>query len=386
MSHNDNDINDDEIRIIRPGNNRRTLRYRQPPRSIPDDEVEENDDLYFDGAPYNVEDQHIFADACEPPACECAPPVEDKSFQNDEDDEVCYYRDMPAKPRSLYRAMSQQPLDEDDVTHKRRWRSCLWPIVIILVVCLGLLGLCTLNLNMTTPRQVAHADEVASVSETGVATAKPSTKPDAPASKDGYVSVVDKKVGDWSFQILYPHNAVPTLAVGKNTPDEAANAVLITHAADVRADNGQILGAFVLKGNMLSRGKSKGGYCAIINGKMTIGVADATPLLETATETEGYFFRQFPLVVDGQVVENAPYPKSTHKALVEIDNEMAVVISDDNLSFDEFSEALIKLGVDNAIRIVGGESFVSYRTADGETVAQGRRESPYENASYIVWR
>ncbi|HBC21515.1 MAG TPA: hypothetical protein DC009_05440 [Porphyromonadaceae bacterium] len=198
--------------------------------------------------------------------------------------------------------------------------------------------------------------------------------------------MVEKKVGDWSFKILYPHNAVPTLAVGKNTPDEAASAVLITHAADVRADNEQILGAFVLKGNLISRGKSKGGYCAIINGQMTIGIADATPLLETATETEGYFFRQFPLVVDGQVVENAPYPKAAHKALAQIDNEMAVVISEDNLSFDEFSEALIKLGVDNAIRIVGGESYVAYRTADGETVTQGRKESPYENANYIVWR
>lgn len=388
MSHNDNDINDDEIRIIRPGNNRRPLRYRQPPRRTPDDEEADNENLYFDAASYDDDKQDVFADACEPPAAECAPPVENESSQTGEDDEVSYYRDMPSRLMRRAKVMPYQAFDEtddNDAPPKRRWRSCLWPIVIILVVCLGLVGLCTFNY-APSPRQEAYADDVASISETGDALAKPSAKPDAPASKDGYVSMVDKKVGDWSFKILYPHNAVPTLAVGKNTPDEAANAVLITHAADVRADNGQILGAFVLKGIMLSRGKSKGGYCAIINGKMTIGVADATPLLETATETEGYFFRQFPLVVDGQVVENAPYPKSTHKALVEIDNEMAVVISNDNLSFDEFSEALIKLGVDNAIRIVGGESYVAYRTAEGETVTLGKKESPYENASYIVWR
>ncbi|GEM_PF-1774182 len=383
MSHNVNDINDDEIRIIRPGNNRRPLRDRQPPRRTPDDE-EEDENLFFDRGPNKDRRIHTCAEgAFDGQAGECAPPDEDKSFQTSENIEECYYRDIPSKPKPL-KAMSQQSFDEDDASSKRRWRSCLWPIAIILV-CLGLIRLCTVYY-APSPRQEAHADEVASVSETGDASAKSSATPDAPASKDGYVSVVEKKVGDWSFKILYPHNAVPTLAVGKNTPDEAASAVLITHAADVRADNEQILGAFVLKGNLISRGKSKGGYCAIINGQMTIGIADATPLLETATETEGYFFRQFPLVVDGQVVENAPYPKAAHKALAQIDNEMAVVISEDNLSFDEFSEALIKLGVDNAIRIVGGESYVAYRTADGETVTQGRKESPYENANYIVWR
>lgn len=348
MSHNDNDINDDEIRIIRPENNRRPLRDSQPPLWMLDDEEED----------------------------------EDKSSQTGEDEEVCYYRDMPSGPIRRSKVIPQQSFDEDVVSPKRRWRRFIWPIVIILV-CLGVVRLCTYI--MPSPQQ-AHADKFASVSETGDALAESPTARNAPASKNGYVSVVDKKVGDWSFKILYPHNAVPTLAVGKNTLDEAASAVLITHAADVRADNGQILGAFVLKGNLISRGKSKGGYCAIINGQMTIGVADATPLLETATETEGYFFRQFPLVVDGQVVENAQYAKAAHKALAQIDNEMAIVISSDNLSFDEFSEALIKLGVDNAIRIVGGESYVAYRTAEGETVTLGKRESPYENVNYIVWR
>lgn len=60
-------------------------------------------------------------------------------------------------------------------------------------------------------------------------------------------------------------------------------------AADVRADNGDIVGAFVLKGEPKAWGLSKKGFCATISGNVTIGVANNTPLFEEATETEGYF-------------------------------------------------------------------------------------------------
>ena len=46
----------------------------------------------------------------------------------------------------------------------------------------------------------------------------------------------------------------------------------------MRADNGGIVGAFVLKGEPKAWGLSKCGYCASIDGKVTIGVADNSPL------------------------------------------------------------------------------------------------------------
>ena len=49
---------------------------------------------------------------------------------------------------------------------------------------------------------------------------------------------------------------------------------------------------------------------AIINDKITIGIADNSPLFEQATETGGYFFRQYPLVDNGKLVENEPKNKS----------------------------------------------------------------------------
>lgn len=64
--------------------------------------------------------------------------------------------------------------------------------------------------------------------------------------------------------------------------------ILATQAADVRADNGKIVGAFVVKGKPYSWGLSN------------------SPLFEEATEKGGYFFRQYPLVDKGVLVGNEP--------------------------------------------------------------------------------
>ena len=42
----------------------------------------------------------------------------------------------------------------------------------------------------------------------------------------------------------------------------------------------------------------------MIDGKVTIGVAENSSLFEEATEKGGYFFRQYPLVDKGTLVEN----------------------------------------------------------------------------------
>ncbi len=47
--------------------------------------------------------------------------------------------------------------------------------------------------------------------------------------------------------------------------------VYVAQAADVRADNGGIVGAFVLNGEPIAWGLSKKGFCASINGKVTVG-------------------------------------------------------------------------------------------------------------------
>lgn len=186
--------------------------------------------------------------------------------------------------------------------------------------------------------------------------------------------------------ILTPRDAVATLEVGPDALNDTT-AVLVVQAADVRADNGEILGAYILHGKLLSRGQKKSGFCAIIDKKIHIGVADATPLFEQAIDTEGYFFRQYPLVVGGQIVENRPKGKALRKALAELNGEIVVILSENRLTFHDFSQALVSLGVSNAIYLVGASAAGFYRNDSGEINRFGLISQEIPDAvNYMVWK
>lgn len=216
-------------------------------------------------------------------------------------------------------------------------------------------------------------------------TAKEDINDSTPAN-ERYTSRRDTTVSGMRLIILTPHDAVPTLEVGNDVVNDTT-AILAAQAADIRSDNGEIAGAYVVKGELLSKGEAKAGYCSIVNGEISIGVADATPMLEQALESEGYFFRQYPLVAAGQLIENKPQGKARRKALAEIDGTICVVASADRLSFHDFSQALIDAGARNAIYLVGANSTTFYTDRDG---ARHNIGNVYENApaniNYIVWR
>lgn len=187
---------------------------------------------------------------------------------------------------------------------------------------------------------------------------------DSTPTNERYTSRRDTTVSGMRLIILTPHDAVPTLEVGNDVVNDTTT-ILAAQAADIRSDNGEIAGAYVVKGELLSKGEAKAGYCSIVNGEISIGVADATPMLEQALESEGYFFRQYPLVAAGQLIENKPKGKAKRKALAEIDGTMSVVMSADKLTFHDFSQALIDAGARNAIYLVGANSTVFYNNRDG---------------------
>ena len=64
-----------------------------------------------------------------------------------------------------------------------------------------------------------------------------------------------------------------------------------------------------------------------------------------------------------------------------------VVMSTDKLSFHDFSQALVDLGVSNAIYLIGSSSYGFGRTANGDRFIFGKPvENVPENFSFIVWR
>lgn len=201
------------------------------------------------------------------------------------------------------------------------------------------------------------------------------------------VQRLDTTINDVQLKLYIPHNATPRLTVG--APDaETRKAILAFQAADIRADNRQILGAFVLQGKPLAWGLSKKGYCAIIDGKVTIGVADNSPLFEEATEKEGYFFRQYGLVDNGQLVENEPKNKTMRKALCDRAGQIFVAVSETDESMHDFAQALVDLGVDNAIYLVGSHSaFGWWRNEAGkvEFFSIDNHRQSFRNESYLIW-
>ena len=201
-----------------------------------------------------------------------------------------------------------------------------------------------------------------------------------------YTEVIQKTINDIPLSIYIPHNAVPELCL--KSPDyRNKDIIFTTQAADIRRDNKKIVGAFVLKGEPLAWGLSKKGYCGIIDGKITVGVADNSPLFEQATDTEGYFFRQYPLVDNGQLVDNEPKNKTIRKALCERAGEIFVVKSETAESFHDFAQALVDLGANNAIYLVGSTSYGFWYDKEGNVEEfSDLRVSKYKYESYILWR
>lgn len=207
----------------------------------------------------------------------------------------------------------------------------------------------------------------------------------------GYTEVKDTIINDIPIKIFIPHNAVMSLHVGKIDKGDRS-IIYAAQAADVRADNGGIVGAFVLKGKPLASGLSKDGYCASINGKVTVGVAKNSPLFEKATEEEGYFFRQYPLVSNGTLIENEPKGKSIRRAICDRNGEIFMVETGTPESFHDFAQALVDLGVTEAVYLVGSTAYGWAVDENGEVhefgqdhYYTGKSQMP-KKISYIVWK
>lgn len=203
-----------------------------------------------------------------------------------------------------------------------------------------------------------------------------------------YTERLDTIINDVHLALYVPHRCIPELTIG--VPDiKDQSIILAAQAADVRADNGKILGAFVYKGEPKAWGLSKKGYCAIIDGEITAGVSENSPLFEEATERGGYFFRQYPLVDNGVLVDNEPKNKTMRKALCSRSGQILMVVSESDESFHDFAQALVDLGVDDAVYLVGSHtSYGWYKDENGSLTefAEPDARKVYKNETYIIWR
>ena len=233
-------------------------------------------------------------------------------------------------------------------------------------------------------KQNAYQNELA---EAGTLPEPEAVSPTLVQAAAATVLVSDTTINDVQLRLHFPVNAVPELRIG--IPDTTDPSLLMAlQAADIRADNGLMVGAFVLKGELMSRGMSKKGFCAILGDEIHIGMAESTPLFEESIEKEGGFFRQYPLVCDGKMVENKPKGKAVRHALCEIDGQVAVVSSLSNESMHDFAQALEDMGVRQAIYLTGADSYGFCRPKDRPFTSWGNvtLAASYGNVNFIVWK
>ncbi len=200
------------------------------------------------------------------------------------------------------------------------------------------------------------------------------------------VEIQDTTINDVPLRIYIPHGTRPELHVG--LPDPKDSTILYAvQAADIRRDNGQIVGAFVLRGEPIAWGESKAGFCAIIDGRITLGAATSTPYFEKATETGGDFFRQYSIVHEGYPVENKPKNKSIRRALCEKTGEIFVIESRSNESFHDFTQAVADLGIQEAICLGGGSAYGWFIDTQQQKITFGTLVANTKyTTNYLLWR
>ncbi|HIW10496.1 MAG TPA: hypothetical protein H9888_03245 [Candidatus Rikenella faecigallinarum] len=205
------------------------------------------------------------------------------------------------------------------------------------------------------------------------------------ADSAAYVTITEETVNDVPLYLYTPHHARPSLALG--LPDKLdSTIVFVAQAADI-GGNGEIIGAFVYRGEIMARALSKKGYCAILGDRIEIGVSPDTPLFNDAVRQKGYFFRQYPLVDKGRPIDNKPKGKAIRRAIGQRNGRTVMVESRSAESFHDFAEALADLGFSDAIYLVGSTAYgwaVDNRGVRHEFGVEDPGLPP--TTSYIVWR
>ena len=104
-------------------------------------------------------------------------------------------------------------------------------------------------------------------------------------------------------------------------------------------------------------------------------------------DKQGSLFRQYILVFEGNIQKNILKGKSYRRALIVQNNQTYIIISKKRESLYDFSEAISDLGFQDAIYLVGGDSFGFYRNNNGELNLIGKPENEqYPKRNYIVFK
>lgn len=268
---------------------------------------------------------------------------------------------------------SAETPQKKDSGKNRRIRMAVWMVAFILA--------CVCLIIFIYLRQQSASDQLQSETFSSAIRDEAET-----ASNEPGIHISSDLVNDVPLTIYSLHQLQADLQI--NFPDTADHSIVLAiPAADVRKDNQEIVGDFVVQGKELSFGKRKAGYCSIIQGKIEIGISTDDQEKEESISQQGSFFRQYSLVFNGNTQKTILKGKAFRRALVVHEGKTYVVISKQRESLYDFTEALADLGFQDALYLVGGNSLGFYRDKTGSLHFIGKTEKEnYPNRNYIVFR
>ncbi len=123
----------------------------------------------------------------------------------------------------------------------------------------------------------------------------------------------------------------------------------------------------------------------MINGEITLGNTINDNIKEHCIARNGDFFRQYALVMNGEIQENRLRGKAIRRALAQQNNDFYIVESVNRESLYDFSEALADMGFTNALYLVGGSSYAWWRESSQTTHELGKSDkNPLPNTNYLI--
>lgn len=272
-------------------------------------------------------------------------------------------------------------------------KSRLWLYgAIMFLVAILLAGLLVSNLFRTKNNGPTLTNQNETIAIVAKDTCIIDTLPPAPDSanegdREANVLCEETVVNDVPLRIYTPEGGKIELTMERPSTDDK-NLLLAAQAADVRSDIDAPAGAFVLHGELISKGHSKLGFCAILGNRITLGFARETPEFETAIEQDGYFFRHYSLVCQGNIVQVPAKGKAMRRALCFINDKVSIIECTDRESYQDFSQALVDLGCKEAVALVGGDALLYYYDdVSGQVLRRGYSAKQIKQSeNYIVWR
>jgi hypothetical protein len=141
----------------------------------------------------------------------------------------------------------------------------------------------------------------------------------------------------------------------------------------------------VLNGKVYARGKRHDGFCAIVNGNISIGATKADNVIDYCIEHQGSFFRQELLLRNGEIQQSAKKGKAVRCALAKQGNDVYIAATNGNESLHDFAEAMKDAGVTDAI-LLDDASLMEYKLDDCIYALDPKKEASGDGACYLFFK